>query len=687
VANQFDFASARIQKWNWVGCVLLLSLLSFQSLAAQQPTELSWEFLRGQNLDGHSLENGLADSWPPAGPPLLWTRKLGQGYSSFVGRGDRIYSQYQRLTSQYVICLNATTGETIWEHACDWPYQTVGLYPGPRSTPTLSGDKLYFTTPAGILGCLNQSDGQTVWQINLFEKFQTEPPAFGYASSPVIVDDKLFLPVGGPQSAVVAFHKQDGSVIWQAGDYQISYTSILPIQYADRQIVVAYLTNRLVLFDQQTGKVLAEATTSSGYDEHCAWPVYAEPHLWISAPFRQGSRLFKLTGDDPIELVHVWGSSVMSNDVCSSVLVDDHLYGFDIHDVQSKAHRPSRGLFRCIEFATGRKIWENGSLAERRELDPARTLVASDSVGQCSVIYADGKLILFSDTGELILLAATENRFQQLARIHVMRGEICWTQPMLLNRHLYLRNQSTVACLYLGEQETLAESNMSTLRVADIPQPAHFDLAALVFSVEPEYAMDAPSTRWLLHWYFSMLIAGWAVAFPFAAMTTTIVTHFFRVGGGPVLRRILFRSISIILGVLGTTFLSRWADDFYFTWPLVLAMVFETLVFQTSLSRRTNSGDESQASAPYWNNRWSGRLLAVAFVMICLIYFLACRRLNLATEWSFLVGFPAAVPFLLLARSSALKQNRYTWLSEWVLTAVAFTAYYWLGAGVILWKY
>src|SRR5262245_22020534 len=49
----------------------------------------AWTFIRGQGYDGHSSEIGLADEWPAAGPPVLWARSLGQGYSAFVAAGRR----------------------------------------------------------------------------------------------------------------------------------------------------------------------------------------------------------------------------------------------------------------------------------------------------------------------------------------------------------------------------------------------------------------------------------------------------------------------------------------------------------------------------------------------------------------------------------------------------------------------
>ena len=81
----------------------------FLESAADDP---GWPFLRGPNYDGHSPEIHLADAWPARGPPVLWTRPLGQGYSGFVAWDGRVATQYQTLAGQFVVCLDADSDKT-----------------------------------------------------------------------------------------------------------------------------------------------------------------------------------------------------------------------------------------------------------------------------------------------------------------------------------------------------------------------------------------------------------------------------------------------------------------------------------------------------------------------------------------------------------------------------------------------
>src|SRR5262249_21942309 len=155
-------------------------------------------------------------------------------------------------------------------------------------------------------------------------------------------------------------------------------------------------------FDRDTGRLLWRNELSQGYDEHAAWPIYVEPNLWISAPFRWGSSLLRVPPEDKGTARELWHANLLANDIFSSVYHDGAIYGFDLRDVQAKLHRPSRGRFRCIDMKSGAPRWE------------------TEETGHASVLIADGKLVLFNDKGEFILARAGTERYEELARASVL---------------------------------------------------------------------------------------------------------------------------------------------------------------------------------------------------------------------------------------------------------------------------
>ena len=156
-----------------------------------------WPHRRGPRYDAISEETGLAESWPAEGPPVLWTLELGQGYSGLIAVGDRVFTQTQTLYRQAVVCLDADTGQTLWEHNYGWPYEAAGMYPGPRATPTWHGGRIYFAGPRGLVGCLDAADGRPLWSVNVKEQFAGRGFDFGYSCSPLVEEGKVILPAGG----------------------------------------------------------------------------------------------------------------------------------------------------------------------------------------------------------------------------------------------------------------------------------------------------------------------------------------------------------------------------------------------------------------------------------------------------------------------------------------------------------
>ncbi len=617
-----------------------------------------WPHRRGPHYDAISDETELADSWPPEGPPVLWLRQIGRGYSGIIAVGDRVFTQRQTLSSQSVLCLAAESGEPIWEHRYGWPYEAAGMYPGPRATPTWHHGKIYFAGPRGLLECLRATDGRLLWSLNVHEKFDGQGTDFGCACSPLVLDGKVIMPVGGPGASVVALDAEDGSTVWAAGDEPASYCSALPITFAGRPYVVVFLQNALAVHDLQTGRLMCLEKYSTGYDEHAAAPLYDEPYLMVARPFQSGAECFRLHKEEStptLTMTTAWYNRKFSNDTASSLLIDGHIYGFDLRDVQAKAHRPSRGQFRCLDLGSGEILW------------------STDQIGHATLIVAEGKLILLNDRGELLLARATPDRYEELARTQVFSDEICWTAPTLHQGRLYLRSPSKVACLYLGMPERLSDRQRAAARAtSEIAGSTAFDFTRLVGG-EREFAFDPPDLRELGRWYgFSMLLLVMAGA---VGTLIHLALRFKWPVAAQRLGRIGFYLAALLLAAAGTPVFNRCFDPFIFTWPACLFVVH-----QVTLNVVVWSGRRPE----YKGSRWLAMLAALFFLAMCLAYYLVCRRLSLAIEWIFLMGFLPSWPIAVPTAYRLQRQGHPIWDFLWAVAS--FSAYFWSAAAVILWK-
>ncbi len=692
-----------------------------------------WPQWRGPTHDAISVETGLAESWPDEGPPVLWTKEIGKGYSSFIAVGDRVWTQTQTLYEQAVVCLDAATGEAIWSQRYGWPYDGGGLYPGPRSTPTWHDGRIYFAAPEGTIGCFDAQSGRSIWETNPKQTFHGRGTDFGCAASPVVVDGRVIVPVGGLEASVIALDAKDGSLVWQSGESPASYATVLPITLNGRPRVVALLENSLAIIDRANGRLLWEDEFSNGYDEHSAAPLYREPFLMIAGPFRSGAKCYRLVEERPLETIGVagsdqregpgandsgpslrsdpatrrsdpairpksaWETPKFSNDIASSVLVDGHVYGFDLKDAQSRRNRPSRGEFRCLDFETGKIVW------------------STDQVGHANIIVADGKLVLFNDEGEVILARVNPEQYEELARTRVFQDEVCWSAAALCNGRLFLRTQTQAVCLYLGAEPLAAK--IETKSVTDIPHVRAFDPAPLLGG-EREYPATTPEWSELRGWWlwsltgllFATVCATatgltarciarcrmGTLARPLRSGETTATTpalashmpddgikptHESRRGrsahptGEPFRRsylaaRVVFWTTTILVGAVGSPLLNHRQHEYVFLWPLVLWAALQLTLLAVIWA-------ESQPAPLRRQARWGSRLAGLGLVATSGLYFHLCRRLGLSIEWGFLVGFLPAFPVAALCARGLLARHRFALATDLPCAAASFTVYFW----------
>ncbi len=640
--------------------VLVITIASCSDVAAQDAAD--WPHIRGPSYNGNSNDTGLADAWPEEGPPVLWIRDIGQGYSGFVVSGDRVFTQGQTLYGQYVYCLDADSGETLWQYRYDSPYDHAGIYPGPRATPTYHSGRVFFAGPRGRLGCLDATTGRMLWSVDLNKVFGVRGADFGYSCSPLIHDDLVIMPVGGENASVVALAVQDGSTVWTSGSEPASYCGVIPVSLDGRSYGVAHLQNALAVFELQTGRQVWKRLLSRGYDEHAAWPLYDEPYLVTMAPFRAGAKMFRLEsggedeGDSPcLRVERVWDVKEMSNDTASSVLVDGHIFGFDLRDVQTKPRRPSRGKFKCMELATGKVRWE------------------TDATGHATVLAADGKLILFNDRGELSLATRNPERYEELARSPMFRCEICWTVPALYRGRLYARSPTKAACVFLGEADRLSAEQQAVATPSSLtPQPTRFDLLRLLGG-EREYPFDPPDGHELRLWYIRTLLGVFLPA-GVLGICLQMAAQIRWPLRSAVIGRTAFWCSAFLLGIAATPIWNRVCDEFVFTWPGSLAVALQVQILVILWSRR------------HKQDKRAGRLSlvgAIGFIAVLVGYFQVCRLLGMAMQWVYIpgliLGFVIATPVgFLLARWGRP-------LSDWLGAMASFTIYFWASSWLLWW--
>lgn len=391
-----------------LGCVLLGSLRAGAD---------DWPYWRGLHRDGISRETGLLKTWPEAGPKVLWKRAVPGGYSSFAVAQGRLYTMTEDRKEEIVLCLDAASGEPIWEHRYPADYdQHPGLdqrfKSGPRSTPIVEGGRVYAVGTTGIMHCLDAKQGSVVWKVDLLSLGQRKIPEFGYSNSPLIVGDRVFVHPGGPGgNSLAALDKRTGKVLWKAHDDPIGYSSPIRVQFEGQEQLIHFTGEGITAVKPEDGSPLWRFAWKTAYDLNVATPIYHQGQLFLSSNYGRGAALLKLK---PGGVDEVYRTANMQNHFSTSVLYQGHLYGF------------SNDRLRCVDWATGEVKWDQRGL------------------GRGSLLLADGHLFALGDKGDLVLAEATPTAYVQKGQVKALQASPCWTGPVLANGRLYVRNETEI---------------------------------------------------------------------------------------------------------------------------------------------------------------------------------------------------------------------------------------------------
>lgn len=387
----------------------IIGLSGFATIPARADDWPNW---RGPEHTGISSEKG----WFKPGTDLkeLWRLELGNGYSSVAAAGNRVYTMGNIQNQDIIYCLDTSAGgKVIWKYS--YPCKAAD-YPGPRSTPTLDGKHLYAFSRAGDLLCLDATAGNVVWSRALNTEQEASPPGWGFASSPLIHKNMVIVNAG--QSGM-AFDKTTGKTIWKSGKDGASYA--VPVTYQqDGKPMVAIFAGRAVHgVDVGSGAVAWSFPWKTDFDVHAAAPVAIDrDKILISSGYNHGCALLAIGNGKASAL---WENKNLCSHFSSPVLYQGNLYGIN--------GNVGGGEVRCIDPQTGSIKW--------RTKDP----------GFGSLMVADGKLIIMTENGRLVIAEAQGEAFKELYRKEILGGT-CWTPPVLANGRIYCRNHpGTLVCL------------------------------------------------------------------------------------------------------------------------------------------------------------------------------------------------------------------------------------------------
>ncbi len=387
---------------------IVLLGMAVLAVIGQAAAGADWPCYRGPDRNGISAETDWRSDWGDAGPKVLWKKSVGMGFSTTAVADGRVYAMGntgKKSNTDVVYCLDAATGREIWKHTYPCPLEPKYYEGGTLSTPTVDAGKVYTLSKMGDLFCLDAGTGKVLWQKQLNKDMGFELPTWHFSSSALIVDDMLLLNIG---KAGLALNKNTGDLLWQNGKDKCGYATPVLFEMDGQKCLALFGEVTLFAVRQADGKPMWEFPWKTKYEVNAPDPVIAGDQMFISSGYGRGCALLEIKDGKASK---VWENKAMAMQINCPMLRDGYVYGFD------------EKVFKCLRLQDGAEQWQDKSLGKG-------SLMMS----------ADGRLIIMSEKGELVIAKADPQEFDVVARAQILPKTKCWTTPVLANGRIYARN-------------------------------------------------------------------------------------------------------------------------------------------------------------------------------------------------------------------------------------------------------
>jgi outer membrane protein assembly factor BamB len=380
----------------------------------------SWSEFRGARRDGRYSAGAILTDWTGLQP--VWRQPVGRGHASFVAADGRAFTIEQRGGQEVAVAYDVLTGRELWTNAWEAVFiPDTGGGPGPRATPAFHDGTLFVLGSTGELRALDASSGNVRWRTNIVDDAGATNRDFGIAASPLIVGNTVVtIPGGGNERAVIAYDRASGRIAWSALNDAPSYTSPIRVTLAGVEQIVAVLDSRVVGLSTDRGNLLWELPWPSGGGNHAPQPVIiGDNRIFLSKGSGITGVALEIGRDgDRLSARELWQTNRMKNLISSSVHHEGFIYGLDL------------GILACIDAANGELKWKGGRYGD------GQTLLAS------------GHLVVTTDEGEVVLVRATPESHQEVARTAAVEGATR-NHPALVDGVLLVRNGQQMAAFDL----------------------------------------------------------------------------------------------------------------------------------------------------------------------------------------------------------------------------------------------
>jgi len=409
-----------------------------------QPSD--WPYYRGPRRNSSVAGVKLAEDWKTKPPKIVWEHACGPGWGSMCVVNKVLFTQEQRGDAELAIAYDATTGKELWRHNDPVRFDEVVAGTGPRATPAYDQGRVYTYGSKANVNCLDAATGKIVWQRDLLKDYQLAIPMWAYSTSPVVAAGNVVLYMDLPKTeakegaaaeetakgdaaSLIALDAATGKTVWQLPITGQNYSSVEPITLGGEmglrsETVLLFGTDTALLtIDPRDGRVLNSQPIPAppGIPSMVQPQLFGDGSLLVSLGDGQGLARYQQTGSAAAPTwQQQWTSRKLKPSFNDFVVHGDHVYGFD------------QNIIACVDAKTGEQRWKRGRYG----------------FGQLLVFPESSHLLVLSEAGELVLVAADPAAHRELGKFPVIEGKT-WNHPAWADGKLYVRNGKQIACVEL----------------------------------------------------------------------------------------------------------------------------------------------------------------------------------------------------------------------------------------------
>ncbi len=428
--------------------VSILILIPAGSVAADD-----WPQWRGANRDGVWSESGIVQVLAES-PKVKWRATVGSGYSGPTVADGRVYvmdRQTQPENVERILCLDAETGRELWSHQYGCEYR-INYTAGPRASVTVVDGLAVAHGAMGNLTCLDARNGTVQWEIDLNQEYSIQSrdrqknrmPIWGMSCSPIVHESKVVLQIGAKEAGVVALDIRSGKEVWTSTTDRGQYSSPVLTKQGEHDVLVCWTGESVTGLSPNDGKVFWTVPWKpTRMPIGCASPLIHKNFVFCTS-FYDGAMLIKLGDQEPVaeKVWHKAGPNERQTEALQSIIstpvwIADHIYGVD-----------SYGELRCLEAATGKRVWED------------TTAVPRSRWSTIHFVQNGPDTWMFNERGELIIGRLDPNGFHEKSRCQIIaptkqqlnrRGGVCWSHPAFAMKCVFARNDKELVCVDLSQ--------------------------------------------------------------------------------------------------------------------------------------------------------------------------------------------------------------------------------------------